>query len=184
MKKTDNTLVKIVFAAALAALTCVATMIIRVPTIATNGYVNVGDAVVLISAWLLGNPFGALAAGIGSGLADLLAGYGSYVPGTAIIKFAMAFVAWLIFKGFNKEGAKAAIKTVGYIVSAIVAELIMIGGYFAYESTILGYGLGAAGSIISNAVQAVTCAVLGVAAIHALNGVGYINKAVKKKMQG
>ena len=79
-----------VTAAMLAALTCIATMVIKVPTIGTNGYVNIGDSVVVLSMWILGNPYGALAAGIGSGLADLISGYGSYVPGTAVIKFAMA----------------------------------------------------------------------------------------------
>lgn len=54
-------------------------MIIKVPTFGMNGYVNIGDAAVLISAWLLGNPYGAFAAGIGSGLADLLSGYPAYI---------------------------------------------------------------------------------------------------------
>ena len=35
-----------VTAAMLAALTCIATMVIKVPTIGTNGYVNIGDSVV------------------------------------------------------------------------------------------------------------------------------------------
>ena len=60
-----------VTAAMLAALPCIATMVIKVPTIGTNGYVNIGDSVVVLSMWILGNPYGALAAGIGSGLADL-----------------------------------------------------------------------------------------------------------------
>ena len=63
-----------VTAAMLAALTCIATMVIKVPTIGTNGYVNIGDSVVVLSMWILGNPYGALAAGIGSGLADLISG--------------------------------------------------------------------------------------------------------------
>ena len=34
----------------LVALTCVATMIIQIPIPATQGYVNIGDSIVLISA--------------------------------------------------------------------------------------------------------------------------------------
>ena len=45
-----------VTAAMLAALTCIATMVIKVPTIGTNGYVNIGDSVVVLSMWILGNP--------------------------------------------------------------------------------------------------------------------------------
>ena len=47
-----------VTAAMLAALTCIATMVIKVPTIGTNGYVNIGDSVVVLSMWILGNPCG------------------------------------------------------------------------------------------------------------------------------
>ena len=150
-----------VTASAVAAITCLATMIIKVPTIGTGGYVNIGDSVVLIGAWLLGNPYGALAAAIGSALADLLSGYPAYVPGTAIIKFAMAFVCSVIYKRL----AEKLHKTVVYIISGIVAELIMIAGYFLYESTILGYGIAASASIISNAVQGIVCLVLGTAVI-------------------
>ena len=46
---TDTKLKKIVIGALFAALTCVATMVIQVPSPA-NGYVNLGDGVVLLSA--------------------------------------------------------------------------------------------------------------------------------------
>lgn len=160
----------LVTSAMLAALTCIATMIIKVPTIGTNGYVNIGDTIVLISMWLIGNPYGALAAGIGSALADLLSGYGSYVPGTLVIKFTMAFVGYIVFKGLKATKLPA---IVSYIVSSIIAEIIMVLGYFAYESTLLGYGIGAAASIPSNIVQAVTCLVLGLALISVLNKVPF-----------
>ena len=152
-------------ASMLAAMTTIATMVIKVPTLGTNGYVNIGDAMVLISAWILGNPYGAIAAGIGSALADLLSGYPMYVPGTAVIKFLMAFVAAYVFRAV---AAKTDHVTVAYIISSIIAELIMIFGYFLYESTLLGYGIAAAASIGSNAIQAVTCIVLGIALISVL----------------
>lgn len=70
---------KIIFAALMAALTTVATMIIRIPT-PTQGYIHLGDGMVLLCGALLGPGLGALAAGIGSMLSDLFAGYMSYVP--------------------------------------------------------------------------------------------------------
>lgn len=167
----NETFKKYIMAAMLAALCCVATMIIRVPTIGTSGYVNIGDSIVLISAWLLGGPFGALAAGIGSAMADLLAGYVTYVPGTFVIKFLMAFVAAKLYTIINKRSIN---RQFGYILSAIVAELIMIAGYFLYESTLLGYGIAAASSIISNAVQGITCLIIGIVLINALSGSRYI----------
>lgn len=158
---------KIVLTALFAALAYVATSIIRVPTVGTQGYVNIGDSIVLLSAWLIGGVYGALAAGIGSALADLLAQYVTYVPGTFIIKFLMAFVAYLIFTALKKTNIN---KVVAYIVSGVVAELIMVFGYFLYESTILGYGLAAAASIPSNFIQAGTCLVIGYIAIGILEG--------------
>ena len=157
---------KIVLTALFAALVYVATSIIRYPTFGTQGYINIGDSIVLLSAWLIG-VYGGLAAGIGSALADLLAQYVTYVPGTFIIKFLMALVAYLIFTALKKTNIN---KVVAYIVSGVVAELIMVFGYFLYESTILGYGLAAAASIPSNAIQAGTCLVIGYIAIGILEG--------------
>ena len=72
-KMKDSTLKKLVFAALFAALSCVATMVIKIPT-PTGGYIHAGDAVVLLSAFLLGPWWGAAAAGLGSCLADILSG--------------------------------------------------------------------------------------------------------------
>ena len=53
MMKHDK-LLKLVLAALFAALTCVATSLISIPIPATNGYINLGDGMVLLSAFLLG----------------------------------------------------------------------------------------------------------------------------------
>ena len=54
MDSTKQNVGKIVITALFAALACVATMIIKVPTVGTNGYVNIGDTIVLLSAWMIG----------------------------------------------------------------------------------------------------------------------------------
>lgn len=64
---------RMVMAALLAALTTAATMVIRIPT-PTLGYIHLGDGMVLICGILLGPGLGAVAAGIGSMLADLFGG--------------------------------------------------------------------------------------------------------------
>ena len=56
---------KMVTAALLAAFTCIATMIIKIPT-PTFGYIHLGDGLVLLCGIILGPGIGALAAGIGS----------------------------------------------------------------------------------------------------------------------
>lgn len=140
---TQKKPVRLVFAGLLTALVCVATMVIKIPT-PTNGYINLGDAMVLLCGWLLGPAYGFLAAGAGSAFADLISGYGSYVPGTFVIKGLMGMTAALLM---GKGGV------VRRVTGGVLAELIMIGGYFLYESTLLGYGLAAAASVPGNGVQ-------------------------------
>lgn len=132
----DSKIRKLVMAALLAALTYVATTVIKIPT-PTGGYVHPGDGMVLLSGWLLGPWWGGAAAGIGSMLVDLLGGYASFVPGTLVIKFLDAMAAALVVKALGKG-------YVSYIVGGVVGEAIMVAGYFAYEGLILGMGMGAA----------------------------------------
>ena len=143
----DSKIRKLVMAALLAALTYVATTVIKIPT-PTGGYVHPGDGMVLLSGWLLGPWWGAAAGGIGSMLVDLLGGYGHYAPGTLIIKGCMALVAALIVKAMKESKAS-------YVISAVVSEAIMVLGYFGYASLLLGKGWGAAASIPGNLVQGV-----------------------------
>lgn len=151
---------RVIYAALMAAVTCIATMVIRVPSVGAVGYVNIGDTAVLICAWFIGGVYGALAAGIGSGLADLLSGYAYYVPGTFIIKFTMALVAYFILKELKSDESKhnGLMRSVCYLISGIPAEIIMIIGYFFYKALILGKGFAAAvPSVFSNLAQGITC---------------------------
>ena len=99
---TGKNIRKLVLAALLAALTAVATMIIRIPT-PTQGYIHLGDGMVLICGILLGPGLGALAAGIGSMMADLIGGYMAWVPGTFAIKALTALLGgWLYHRMAGK----------------------------------------------------------------------------------
>lgn len=155
---------KLVSAALLAALICVATFIIKIPSPATNGYFNLGDCFVLLAGFLLPPVYGALAAGIGSALADVLAGYVQYAPATFIIKALMALSVWLIIRAFRNKH-----KFISVICAGFVAETIMVLCYFGYEALILGYGLAAAGSILSNVMQGIIGIVASSAIISAIN---------------
>ena len=140
---------RLVYTALFTALTTVATLVIQVPS-PMSGYVNLGDAMVLLSAWILGPVYGTAAAGIGSMLADLLSGYAYYAPGTLVIKCLMAFVAAQVFLVL-KDKVKG--KHFAKVVSGLLAEIIMVAGYFGYAGLILGNGLSAALSIPGNLVQ-------------------------------
>ena len=93
MDRKNNTK-KIVIAAMLAALTCVATMIIKIPS-PFKGYLNLGDCVVLFAGWMLTPGYGFLAAGLGSAMADIFSGYMMYAPATFVIKGLMAVIAYV-----------------------------------------------------------------------------------------
>lgn len=168
MVKTKN-LTLIATAAVLAALTCVATMVVQIPML-TKGYVNLGDVLVLTSAWILGSPWGIAAAGIGSAMADLLTGYAYYAPATLIIKVLMAVAAFYIAKGFmNGSYAKS---LVGKIIGGVVAEIIMVAGYYLYAVILYGDPIAAASSIFGNAIQGVIGLVVGILLTVALEKVG------------
>lgn len=82
--------------AILTALTVVMTMVIQIPTVATNGYLNLGDMVVFLAAMILGRKGGFIVGGLGSGLADILLGYGHYAPITFIVKGLEGYIAGII----------------------------------------------------------------------------------------
>ena len=164
-----NKILRLVFTGLMTALVCVATMVIKIPVPATGGYLNLGDAFVLISGWLLGPLYGFFAAGVGSCLTDLLAGYFSYVPGTFLIKGCMGLVAALLM--FRGKGGR-----VTRIVSALVAEFLMVAGYFLYENFVLGYGMGAAASVLPNMLQGAAGFVIGLFLFELLEKTGLQEK--------
>ena len=165
-------LIRIVLAALFAAMACVATMVIQIPIPATNGYINLGDGVVLLGAFVLGPVYGAAAGGLGSMLADLLLGYAAYAPGTLLIKGLMAFCAALVLCALRGRTKAAAVS------GALIGELVMVLGYFLYESTCLGYGLGAAAAVIGNVIQGAGGLISGVAVYHALYAIPTIKRSV------
>ena len=146
---------KIVFTALMASLICVATMIIKIPT-PLHGYINLGDALVLLAAWTLGPVYGSAAAGIGSALADMFSGYAVYAPATFVIKALMALVAWAVYKKLKKTRS-----TVFLCISAILAELLMVGGYYIFEGALYGF-VPSLVNIPANLIQALGGVVFGV----------------------
>ena len=151
----------LVYTAMLMALCC------KIPTV-TGGYLNAGDIVVVLAALLAGPLYGGVAAGFGSGLADVISGYMSYAPGTLVVKGCAAVVAALIFRACRK-------KSFGFaLLSAICGEIVMVLGYFVFEDFVLGYGLAAAAEIAGNAGQAAVGIVGGLALYFALNKVPQI----------
>lgn len=148
---TDKRIKKMTTTALFMALTCIATMIIKLPTPGTGGYVHLGDAFVILSGILLGPLYGAIAGGIGSALADLLGGYFIYVPITFIVKAAIAAGVGLIYHKFAKNLHKPVIKC---ILCGIYATILVAGGYLFFESFM--YGSAALASVPANIGQGIS----------------------------
>lgn len=153
----NTSLKKIVMAALFAALACVATMSIRIPTPGTGGYIHPGDAIVILSGIVLGPVWGLLAGGIGSALADLLGGYFIYVPITFVIKGLIALTAGLIYQKIGKTKKS---RYTAVILGGIVDIVFVAGGYFLCEAVM--YGTAAAASIPANVIQGVSGLIISV----------------------
>ena len=153
---------KLVTASLLAALTCVATMIIKIPS-PMKGYLNLGDCVVLLAGWILSPGYGFLAAGLGSALADIFSGYMTYAPATFVIKGLMALVACFGYRLLHKKLGSLA----SDIISGIAAEILMVLGYFVFEGFLYGF-VPSMVNIPANGMQGVAGVIIGVALVKIL----------------
>ena len=163
---------KLIMAALFAALACVATMIIKVPTPGTEGYINLGDAIVILCGVILGPVWGFLAAGIGSCLADLIGGYFVYVPITFVIKGLVALCAGLVYRAIGKTKTT---RYAGVILGGVIDIILVAGGYFVCEYFI--YGAGAAASIPGSMIQGIGGLVISAILYPALIAIPYIRNS-------
>lgn len=143
---------KLVIAALMAAMTCIATMIIQFPS--PVGYIHIGDGIVLVSGMILGPIYGGAAAGIGSMLADLLSGYTSFALATFIIKALAAITAHYIYQLLSRHFNNKKNRIISVIVASVCGGIIVTSGYFIFEGYIMGFGVAtAAAGILFNIVQ-------------------------------
>lgn len=136
--------------AVMAALTTIATMMLTLPFPATGGYFNLGDAVVVTTALIFGPVIGAIAGGLGSGLADLLGGWMLFIIPTTIIKGTEGFVVGYI-AGDPED--RTLLKA---ILAWVAGGVVLVTGYWVAEAFFLGMGVEAAtAEIIINIPQAI-----------------------------
>jgi uncharacterized membrane protein len=157
-ERTFITTRELITAAVFAAVVCVATLVIRIPIPATSGYINLGDSMVFVSALLFGARIGGIAGGVGSALADIIGGYGSWAPFTLIIKGAEGAVVGHLAQ---KDSVLWSIFAVG------VGGCILIAGYFIVETLL--YGVPAAlAELPGNFFQAVSGLLISIPVVTAI----------------
>lgn len=155
--------IRIALFAVLTALTAVLTVIIEIPVPATQGYINLGDVGVLLAGLLLG-PFGGLAAGLGSALADVALGYYLYAPITFVVKGLEGTIVGLImwtFKPIDRFEVRV-------VVAVLLGSCVMIFGYFAAETVLFGPAA-ALVEVPGNIFQVVFGSIVAVSAFLAIN---------------
>ncbi len=158
MNNNRDKLRALTLAALFTALTTVATLLIQIPT-PTKGYVNLGDSIVNIAAWVLGPVYGAAAAGIGSAIADIVSGYVVYAPVTLVVKAAMAAASALVIRAAGKRSGSLLPR----IAAAASAEVIMVVGYALFEAVLYHSASAALLGVPANAVQGALGAAVSVA---------------------
>ena len=123
---------QITYTALMAALVCVATFLIKIPSL--NGYTHLGDCMIFVSVLILGRRNGALAGGIGAALADFLGGYMQWIIPTFFIKAIMALIMGLIAeKVFPKL-------KFGWLIGAVAGGIFQIIGYTLVKIPLYGMG--------------------------------------------
>ncbi len=166
----DKKINRLAMTALMTCLVLLGTMVIRIPSPFTQGYVHLGDSMIFLSVLLLGGPYGALASGLGSGLADLLGGYGMYAPWTFLIKGLMGLIMGFFIDRMSK-GEKAHRRILGMpvveLVGMVLAGLEMVLGYALVDGVLAGNlltgFLGAPMNILQFVVGMVLASILAVA---------------------
>lgn len=148
---TDRHTKRLALGGVLSALILLMTYLIKIPVPATGGYIHPGDGAIFLAALLLG-PYAALVGGIGSALSDLLGGYFIYIFPTFLIKAAMGGLAGLWVR-------KGKIVRNGCVF--LLAECIMVAGYFCFEGFFFGW-VAAYAAIGPNILQGAAGVLIGV----------------------
>lgn len=128
--------------AMMACIIMVSIAMLRIPIPFTQGYVNLSDAMVFMAVIILGYKYGAVAAGMGSLLGDLLAGFPMWAPWSLVIKAVMALIFGLIIQSACAHKAVNTISSRRFltveILGMVAAGLFMCAGYFVAEGIMYG----------------------------------------------
>lgn len=137
------------------ALATISTLMFAFPIPATSGYFNFGDAIVQIAAMVFGPVVGALAGGLGSGLADFLGGWYTWVIPTTVIKGIEGYVVGTL--AGDKED-RTLMKT---IIAWAGGSVVLVLGYFIVQVYMYGFAA-AVVELPFNSVQAIVAGVIGI----------------------
>jgi len=143
---------------------------IPMPVSGGHGYIHLGDAAVLVAAYVLGGGWAALCAGVASALSDVLLGWSVYAPASFLIKGCVAFLAGSILSRSQKKGRS-------FIVYP--AALIVPFGYYLYETMLYDISI-AILNLPLNTLQSLVGAALAQGLVIAMTKRGVLNSLFQR----
>lgn len=169
--ENTNKITALVMTGLMMCLVMVATMFIKIPIPFTQGYVHLGDSMIFLSVLILGKKNGAVAAGVGSALGDIIGGYAFWAPWTLLIKLVMAYILGAFVEHMEKSGKHhpthgvSAVEIMGMILAGIemaagyyITEAVMYGNYLAPLASVpWNIGQFAVGMVIACILAAALC---------------------------
>lgn len=132
--------------------------------IGAGGYIHVGDAVIYVSAMLMGGPWAFISAAIGAACADIVSGFAVYAIPSAIIKILIAVPFVMISKKTSK------ILSIRSAIFTVISGVITVLGYFIAD--LILYREGAIADLPANIIQAAGSAVVFIILAFALDRAG------------
>lgn len=142
----NNKIKNIVFVALFSALIFISTYVVRIPSIATGGYIHLGDGFIFLAVIILGKKQGAVAGAIGGALSDMLAGYNQYILPTIIIKYLMGYIMGFIIERIPNS-------RLAPIIGAFFGGVVQIILYYFVGSLFTGSFIVALSDIPGNILQ-------------------------------
>jgi len=103
------------------ALVFLSTYLFQIPIPATQGYFNLGDIMIFITALTFGPTVGGFAGGVGSFLSDFVGGFGTFAPFTLVIKGLEGYVAGLI----SRRSVQSRTQMIAWAIIAWVAGSVL-----------------------------------------------------------
>ena len=158
-----NLTLKITFSAVAAALTFVATVFIQVPSV-DGGYTNLSDAIIFLTAALLGPVPAMLAGGLGTFFADLYV-YPATMFYSLVIHGLEGLFCGLLLKLIHSKCRNSKLEPLLGGAAMALCGLFMAGMYFLAKWLFYGTWASALVSLPRNLIQAGMSVVLAVVAV-------------------
>jgi len=136
MSKNLTPTIRLAITAVFTSLVAVATMVFSIYVPSTEGFFNIGETMIYITALLFGPLIGSIAGGVGASIADILLGYPHYAPATLVIKACEGGIVGFLGRKRLKFSSKLQWKAFTFAVGLVAGVLLGYIGSLYYSGTV------------------------------------------------